>query len=445
MKLIFDIIKNGKDFPTKRNFHFNMTNGLIGRAQDCDFYLPDSGNHISSKHALVEYKHGIYFIKDLSTNGTFLKSPYKRLPKEISIKINSTDIFIIGEYEIQARFIDNDYSQDDVISYKSQTEFSNVDSSLRVSKQLIPSDDFLLEDSSIMNNSFVKKDDEDFDNNIMNVFSEDIKDEFENLYDFEKEPFFENEKESIYSVSNEPTQEHINIPKFDTFVEEDTFILEPEENYNKNINKNINNDNKSLYKKFETIQSDNTIEILEKKLGISLKSLNKEDKEAAIEEIASIVINSLDGIKKSLELKDKIKKDLSLDEDLKIKDDNPVKMGQYALTIITDRLDKNSLKLSEAVKKSFKELDIHNIALHRSSKNLINIAATKFSPKSLEHHFESNGELNSLIPKKYQMWDSYVNMFNKINEDQDFGISFLAKDFSKEYTNISYSIKLSSV
>ncbi len=36
------------------------------------------------------------------------------------------------------------------------------------------------------------------------------------------------------------------------------------------------------------------------------------------------------------------------------------------------------------------------------------------------------------MPKKYQMWDAYKNMFNKLNEDPDFGINLIEKDFSKE-------------
>ncbi|QDF28484.1 type VI secretion system-associated FHA domain protein TagH [Halarcobacter anaerophilus] len=443
MKLIFDIIKNGRDFPKKRNFHFNMANGIIGRSEDCDFYLVDSQNYISNQHAVIEYKHGIYFIKDISTNGTFLKSPYKRLPKNMSIKINSTDIFIIGDYEIQARFIDDDYSQDDIVSYKSQLEYSNVESSIRVPKQVIPDDDFFLEDSSIMNNSFVPQEDENYDTNIMNVFEKEEEEQFDDLYDFEKEPFFEN-GEDIGSVSNQLTQEHINIPKFEREQSEITFDVKK----NKESEVLITQEETSKKEKNLQIysnQEDEALLILEKKLGISLKSLSKEEKKAKLEEIAQIVINSLDGLKNSLEVKDKIKKDLSIDNVGIKKDDNPVKMGQYALNLLNDRLDKNSLKLSEAIKKSFNELNIHNIALHRSSKNLINIAATKFSPKSLELYFESNGEINSLMPKKYQMWDAYVKMFKKINEDQDFGINFIAKDFSKEYNNICYTIKLTSI
>ena len=42
MKLIFDIIKNGKDVPIKRNYHFNMKNGVIGRSNDSDWVLEDS-------------------------------------------------------------------------------------------------------------------------------------------------------------------------------------------------------------------------------------------------------------------------------------------------------------------------------------------------------------------------------------------------------------------
>ncbi|RXJ67325.1 type VI secretion system-associated FHA domain protein TagH [Halarcobacter ebronensis] len=425
MKLIFDIIKNGKDFPNKRNFHFNMTDGVIGRDEGCDFHLVDTKNHISSKHAIIEYKYGIYFIKDISTNGTYLKSPYKKLPKDIAIKINSTDIFIIGDYEIQARFIDNDYGHEDIISYKSQIEHSNVNSPMRLSASLIPDDDFLLEDNTVMNNSFIVQEEENYEtNNVLNIFEKESE-EFEELYDFEKEPFLESSINDRNSVSTQVIHEHINLPKLNTLSQsEESFI--PTKNPNE-------------------LNGNSLIEILEKKLGLSIHTLSLEDQIATVEEISKIVINSLDGLKNSLGIKEKIKKDLMIDNVAPKKDDNPVLMGQYAITLLNERLDRDTLKLSEAIKKSFNELNIHNIALHRSSKNLVNIAATKFSPKSLEHYFEESGEVNGLMPKKYQMWDAYVNMFKKINESQDFGINFIAKDFSKEYNNICYTIKLTSV
>lgn len=434
MNLIFDIIKNGNDIPKKRNYHFKKRSGVIGRAEDSDFYLPDSKNFISSKHALIEYKKGAYFIKDISTNGTFLKSSSKKLTKNISTKINSTDIFIIGDYEIQARFTDNDYSKDDIISYKSQLEQSNVNESLKVSKQLIPDDeDFLLENSTIMNNSFVEKEEEFIDNNIMNVFKEEEEESLDDLYDFEKEPFLEGSNNSLDSISHQSEQEHINIPRFDVSDEKKSSVQ------NEIMDKN------------DIFQRDESLEILEKKLGITISSLSKDEKESTLAEIANIVIHSLDGLKNSLDINDKIKEDLFIDnliptnESNHIKANNPVRMGQYSINMLNDRLDKNSLKLSEAIKKSFHEINSHNIALHRTSKNLINIAATKFSPSNLEIYFETNEKINPFLPRKYQLWNSYVKMFNKINEDQNFGTNFLAKDFSKEYNNTCFTIKLASI
>jgi len=437
MKLIFDIIKTGREFPSRRNFHFNKTNGIIGRSEQCDWQLVDSKNYISNNHIEIEYKDGMYFIKDISTNGTFLKHPYKKIPKNISIKINSTDIFIVGEYEIQARFMDNDYSQNDIISYKPQNNISanNQQVSRNISNELIP-DDFLLEDDSVMNNSFITEENEvDYDNNVMNVFKdENIEDQFDDLYDFEKEPFKIDNTHNLNSVTNQLKHEHINIP---TFMEKEEKVQISKEIVEPVISTEI------IEEEFDFVQNDNSLEILEKKLGIKFNNLSKEERNRKLEEIANIVINSLDGLKNSLDTKDKIKKDLMI-EDNSLNDDNPIRMGQHSISLLNE-ISNNNIKLSEAVNKSFKELNIHNIALHRSSKNLINIAVTKFSPKSLEHHFESTGELNSLMPKKYQMWDSYINMFKKLNENPDFGINLISKDFTNEYKNVLYTIKLTSV
>lgn len=449
MKLIFDIIKNGKDVPVKRNYHFNMTSGSIGRSDGVDWSLIDSNNYISSNHATIEYKDGIYFFKDHSTNGTYLKYPHKKLPKNISIKINSTDIFIIGDYEIQARFMDNDYSQDDIIS-NDYTSNNKTLKNIPVSNQLIPNDDdflddFILEDTSVMDNSFIIPDeDNDFNTNVMNMFNSNENTKNKDLNPFNDIQTTIMDTEFIEErTSSDPLNEHINIQNFQE-------IIEPEE-----IEEEVQPEKISevVIEKEEIIQkpiltqeeTEHSISIIEKKLGIELSSLNQEDRDFILTEISDIVINCLDGLKNSLNTKEKIKNDLLISSNTtQHNDSNPVKMGQHALNLLDNKKD-NNIKISEAVKKSFTELDIHNIALHRSSKNLINIAVLKFSPKSLEHNFETSGELNALMPKKYQMWDAYNNMFKKLNEDPDFGINLIEKDFSNEYNNILYSIKLTSI
>ncbi len=434
MKLIFDIIKNGSDTPSQRKYQFDMMNGNIGRSEGSDWTLTDSNNYISSKHVLVEFKDGIYFIKDVSTNGTFLKNPYKRLPKNISIKINSTDIFIIGEYEIQARFINNEYSQDDIISEDNNLSNKNIHEVQKIN-QLIPNDDdflddFILEDSNIMNSSFIIPDEEDYDSSFGSNLNNNDNIDLNPKNSIEATIL---DTEVVKGDTNvNPLNEHINIHNFEEVP------IEIEDTPTKKVEEKINNTILSA-------KHNQDISILEKKLGIELNSLSEDQKDYILNEISDIVLNCLDGLKNSLSVKEKIRKDLQISNNSPSYNiSNPILMGQHALNLLNDK-DANELKLSEAVKKSFSELDTHNIALHRSSKNLINIAVMKFSPKSLEHHFETNGELNNLMPKKYQMWDSYINMFKKLNDEPDFGINLIEKDFAKEYNNISYSIKLKSI
>ncbi len=284
MKLIFDIIKNGKDVPVKRNYHFNMTSGSIGRADDVDWSLNDSNNYISSNHATVEYKDGIYFIKDHSTNGTFLKYPYKKLPKNISIKINSTDIFIIGDYEIQARFIDNDYSQDDIISSDYSVNNNNTINTTPATNQLIPNDDdflddFILEDSNVMDNSFIiPDDDEDFNSSVMNMFNskDDIQNKDLNPFNDIETTIMDTEFVDERTISD-PLNEHINIQNFQEIIEPEEVeeiqpediqkeitevIIEKEEiKEEKSISKNINAEEKPILTKEET---EHSISIIEK-------------------------------------------------------------------------------------------------------------------------------------------------------------------------------------
>ena len=460
MKLIFDIIKSGKNFPSRRNFHINMTNGIIGRSLEADWQLVDKQNYISNKHVLIEYKDKMYFIKDISTNGTFLKHPYTRLPKQVPIKINSTDVFIIGDYELQARFSNNEYSSSDVLTNSSSlTHTSNYNTSSTIessstssSIQLIPDDDFLsLDDSSIMDNTILQEEEISVSNNsVLDIFASEER-ENENIKEFafaNSEPTIIEEDFYTENISNNATFEHINIPSYQEEKSDiiDSSIIDDEKDsstFEEEVIQTMPLQKKEKY--LGENEGNDSLEILEKKLGIELSSLPKENRDLIISEIADIVTKSLDGLKKSLDLKDKVKKDLLIENINPAQEDaNPIKMGQYALNLL-DYKANGGIKLSEALSKSFNEIDIHNIALHRSSKNLINIAMNKFSPNSLEHHFDTNGQLNNLMPKKYQMWDAYIEMFKKLNEDPDFGLNLISKDFSNEYNNISYTIKLTSI
>ncbi|RXJ82688.1 type VI secretion system-associated FHA domain protein TagH [Arcobacter sp. F2176] len=419
MKLTFDIIKSGRDIPSRNNYHFDKDDVIIGRSSESDWQLPDRQNYISSKHIIIKYIDGSYFIQDESTNGTYLKEPYRKLPRNKQIKINPNDIFIVGEYEIQARFIDNDYSKKDIL----QSNYNNSSSSKSMGT-IIPDDFEIIED---MNSSFVKEDSKiEINDSLFNIFDQENKHNSEVIYDFEKEEvLFTIDEED--SVTRNPMQEHIIVPSFNKKEEqkENKIVEDTIQDHKKNNN---------------IMKEDKSLKFLEEKLGIKLSSLSDIEQKRILNEIANIVTFSLDGLKNSLKLVDKVKNDLNIEDSFSHQNsNNPVLLGQFALN--TD----NKISLSDAVKKSFKQLDNHNIALHMSSKNLVNITLNKFNPKSLEHHFNKQGEINSILPKKPQLWDSYERMFDKLTNNSTLGIDLISEDFSKEYNKIVYTIKLTSI
>ncbi len=411
MKLIFDIVKSGRSVPKKKNFHFNENGGVLGRNDDCDWILNDLNSYISGRHARVISKHGTYFIVDESTNGTFLKNPYKRLPKGHPFKISPSDVFIIGDHELQARFSNNDYSEDDIIS--SFEEELTVD-------QIIPNDDFLTEyqvESDIDNNAAFIDVVIDEDNQESSI------DDFLNVTNIQEST----EKISV-DVMSEFSQDYVGMPVYS------------------NQSKNTVEVKKEFTSEEVPANILSSIAILESKLGIQISSLEQEDRDILINELGEIILCSLDYLKNSLSIKERTKQDLHISSSyLDTKETNPIKLGSNALKLLQNKNSNGLLgmmKISDAMKESFIELDSHCIALHRSTKNIMKVAMSKFSPKNLEYRFESTGVLRGVLPKAQLMWKAYENMFHRLNDRPEEGIEMIKEDFTKEYENTLYSLNL---
>lgn len=75
---------------------------VLGRSRNCDWNLPDPTNAISSRHCEIRRADNFYFIRDISTNGTFLNDGAERIGTERAIAPG--DLIRIGKYEILASF-----------------------------------------------------------------------------------------------------------------------------------------------------------------------------------------------------------------------------------------------------------------------------------------------------------------------------------------------------
>lgn len=448
MKLVFDIVKVGKHIPQKRKVHFDEEGGVIGRQEDCDWVLTDPNSYISSKHARILCKHGTFFIKDESTNGIFLKNPYKRLPKNNPVKVNASDVFIIGDHELQARFSNNDYSQDDIVSSlvgQASIE-SSIDEVVLDDLKIIPDDDFLAEPlSSLDEDSGIKVSDSGMD--VMSMF-EDSAEKLAETPEHIEETFFEDdltkERDEIgdfiafsstdleqvtqVETKNEPLEEHVSFPRFQAEKTAEKPIEKP----------------KALKQDQEGLQA--SIAILEAKLGIEISSLEQVERDALMSELGDVLLNTLESLRGSLLMKDKIKQDLHLSTIYMDSDsNNPIKLGSATTKLLQNKTDMlGMMKVSDAITTSFDELDSHSIALHSSTKSVLNIAASKFSPKNLAYKFESSGALRGVLPKQQLMWIAYVDMFDGLNERPECGVEMMQDDFKKVYENIMYSLRLQS-
>lgn len=75
----------------------------IGRSRENDWVLPDPERLVSSRHCVIQYKDGRYYLTDNSTNGVELVQAGVRLRRGNSEVLQDGEVIRIGEYEIRAR------------------------------------------------------------------------------------------------------------------------------------------------------------------------------------------------------------------------------------------------------------------------------------------------------------------------------------------------------
>ena len=78
---------------------FHAAGGTIGRLPDNSWVLPDP--YVSSRHAVIRFANGVFYIEDISTNGIFINSPDNGLVRGTPYALKSGDWILIEPYEIR--------------------------------------------------------------------------------------------------------------------------------------------------------------------------------------------------------------------------------------------------------------------------------------------------------------------------------------------------------
>lgn len=103
MLLELQLIKQpAGELPPQKSCQFMEQGGTIGRAEHCEFVLPDQTKSISKAHALLHYRDGAYFLTDVSSNGVFVNNDPIPIGKGNTKQILPGDQFQMGGYALQA-------------------------------------------------------------------------------------------------------------------------------------------------------------------------------------------------------------------------------------------------------------------------------------------------------------------------------------------------------
>jgi type VI secretion system protein len=87
---------------------FGAGGGSIGRQQGNDWVLPDPEKFVSGSHAVISCRGGTYYVRDLSTNGTFVNGSAQPIGNGAEQPLSDGDLLQIGEYQIQVSLDKND-------------------------------------------------------------------------------------------------------------------------------------------------------------------------------------------------------------------------------------------------------------------------------------------------------------------------------------------------
>lgn len=98
MELVLEIQNTRQLIPLHaRTCLFGVAGGIIGRASDCEWIIPDGKKHLSGHHAKVSCERGTFFLTDLSRNGVFTGSGVQ-LPKGEPFRIEHKSVFRLCDF-----------------------------------------------------------------------------------------------------------------------------------------------------------------------------------------------------------------------------------------------------------------------------------------------------------------------------------------------------------
>ena len=104
MPLTIKIISEHSDLvgdDDVREYH--EEGGTIGRSLQNDWILPDPDRYISGRHATIDYRGGMYYLADTSSNGVYMNGEMEPIGNGNPRRLFDGDRMRMGDFEFEIR------------------------------------------------------------------------------------------------------------------------------------------------------------------------------------------------------------------------------------------------------------------------------------------------------------------------------------------------------
>ncbi|MDD2050630.1 type VI secretion system-associated FHA domain protein TagH [Pseudomonas putida] len=381
MELIFDLLKSKQAVPAAlRSKTFDAAGGAIGRAEDCYWFLEDKTRELSNHHAIVSYRDGSFFLTDSSTNGTqdIDSGAYLR-PGEPQ-RIEHGSVYRLGGFQVRARLV-RDPATVDVEAGRPQAAGSTI-----------PDDAFL-------------------DLDPLNAL-----DEQERMYS-------EIDELAALDTPRQEPQQRADFARIDM-----ESLLVPELVAPPEVPVAV--EPAPMARQSETFW-----ERFGAALGVDLKGLDQDSREALAINAARLLKQSIGGLQQSLRTRSELKNELRLAlTSVQSGSRNPLKFAQdasEALSILLQESKSGQLPAEQAIARAFNDLQAHQVALLTASRAAMRSTLEHFSPQQLTLRFERDSK--PLLATSGSRWRAYHRYHQALREDDDWSERLLARDFAQAY------------
>jgi len=381
MELVFDVVSAQQFVPglltTKT---FKQAGGIIGRAEDCDWVIPDRKRVLSSRHAEVSYRDGAFFLTDTSSNGIQLKDTGASLDKGRAQRIEHGSVYCLGDFEIRARLIQDPASFEGDIGRP------------QPAGSIIPDDAFL-----------------DLDPLTALDQQERVYAEVDDLTAVLAPSRVQAQQRDYAQID----EENLQVPELvmPRPAAQPKAAPEPER----------------LPPDFWTRFGE--------ALGIDLDELDEEARQALALKAASLLRQSVGGLQQALRTRGELKNEMRLSlTTVQSAGNNPLKHSidsGEALTLLLRGGKPGQLPAEQAVGRAFRDLQAHQVAMLAASRAALKGMLEQLSPDQLALRFERDNK--PLIATSGGRWRAYRRMHLAMQRDDDWSERLFARDFAQAY------------